>query len=737
MPSRRRAPTRAARRSDPRTADFARSKRAAAPRAIGKREWLILAAILAVAALLRIAHLAEATNKPDFRTPILDAEYNDYWARALATGDWTPPEPHPDPNIPDQPYFRPPGYPYFLAAIYKLSDGSYLAPRIAQSLLGLGACLLLFLIARQLFGQPAACIAAGLGAVYWGFIFFESELHEPALLVFLILLFTYALTNWARHPSWPRLAAVGLLLGFYAIVRPNILIVAPLLLIWCIWILKHYNRPLSGISRHAVILTAAALIPVLPVTIRNYVKGGEFVLISNNAGINLYIGNNPHASLVTPRIPEIQQIAARSSWNLFAWKDVVEGVGRIQQRPMSTSDVAAHFRDKAWTFIRENPGQALHNTWQRLLLILGPTEVSNSKVLHYEKRMSPILRWLPGFPLALSGFVLGSLLWLYDRRQRRPAGDTPHDTEPPPEQWRGPVLLAIVGLVFIYLLSFTPFLVAGRFRIPMVPLMLLPTAYTLAWIAERLRAADWRPATGGLATAVALFLLANVSYAEYEPDLGSWHLDRANAYHLAGRLDDAVSEYRLAADVNQNFPDTYAGLAAALAEQGRTDEAIQTYRRAIEIAPRAADLRRKFGLFLFQQSRYAEAADQYRTALDIAPTHAVTSYLLGLAESNAGRPSSAIEAYRRALQLDPALAQARVNLASLLTQAGRLDQAQRQLERALQSQPDLFEAHYNLASVRHKRGDLGGAVASLRRALEIDPGNQAALAALRTLQQNR
>src|SRR3990172_612772 len=86
-------------------------------------ELFILCGILGVGALLRFAYLGEIRGAPDFASPAIDAAFHDYWARGLVTSDWTTSAGRRDPQIPTTPYFRPPGYPYFLALIYLTSGG--------------------------------------------------------------------------------------------------------------------------------------------------------------------------------------------------------------------------------------------------------------------------------------------------------------------------------------------------------------------------------------------------------------------------------------------------------------------------------------------------------------------------------------------------------------------------------------------------------------------------------------
>ena len=117
--------------------------------------------ILVVGAGLRIAYLGEVRQLPDFRHPAVDAAFHDYWARGIAFGEWEPGERFDDPGVRTSPYFRPPGYAYFLAAIYAVGGNGYVTPRVVQAVLGLGSALLGFLFARRRFGRwPALLLAA-------------------------------------------------------------------------------------------------------------------------------------------------------------------------------------------------------------------------------------------------------------------------------------------------------------------------------------------------------------------------------------------------------------------------------------------------------------------------------------------------------------------------------------------------------------------------------------------------
>ena len=89
----------------------------------------------------------------------------------------------------------------------------------------------------------------------------------------------------------------------------------------------------------------------------------------------------------------------------------------------------------------------------------------------------------------------------------------------------------------------------------------------------------------------------------------------------AGRLSEAVAEYRLALDRNPNHVGALNNLGAALAGQGRTDEAIRSFERLIAVDPENADARANLGLAFAAAGAQARAATSFREALRLDPDH--------------------------------------------------------------------------------------------------------------------
>lgn len=196
-------------------------------------------------------------------------------------------------HVPDT--SRPPGYPFFLAAVYALFGHSIIAVKVLQSILDAAACVMILLIGERLFmrrvGVIAGCLAAGYPflVVYTGFMLSEG------LFIFLSTVFLYTLVRLRETFSLRWVAAAGLVLGVMNLTRPVTLLLPAALFGW-LWIEVGSTRRAGMI---AGLLTLWMLVPIIPWTVRNYLVTHSFILIDDHLWETLYAGNN-HAILHDP-----------------------------------------------------------------------------------------------------------------------------------------------------------------------------------------------------------------------------------------------------------------------------------------------------------------------------------------------------------------------------------------------------------------------------------------------------
>ncbi len=593
---------------DARPGGSARSWRASL--AITPGVLLVLAAILLLGAVLRGVYLTEIARQPDFKVPEVDADYHDYWARGLAFGSWTQRWGNPDPEIRTTPYFRPPGYPYFLALVYKLTGPGYVGPRVVQMLLGLVTSAGAFFLAAPIFGPAVGLVFAGMTATDWVFIFHEGELLDPALLCPLLLLLVYLLLRWAAKPR-PLLAlAAGILMGFIALIRPNALVLGPAVALWAWWILQRRRARARWTGNVAALFGGMAL-ALLPATIRNWSVAHEFVPISSNGGINLYMGNNGRADgLVRGTLPDIGELDT-----CYDWPQIVARVERKLGRPMSHAEVSAYFSRGALRFLLDHPLDSLGLAGRKTLFFWGPKELDDSKVVEAERQALGVLRWNPwSFSLVLALGLGGIILLMKERRARPPdrrAGEVSDQAQELTE-----LLLVIL---IVWFLSYLPFVITSRYRVPVIPFLMLFGAVFVMRVVGLLKKRNLAMAGRWAGLFVVLFLLAHLDPLRYQPSLARWHYERAIAYQRLGRRDEAVREYGETLQANPRHAAACNDLGTTLAQEGRMGEALVYFQRAVQSKPDDAVTRCNLAAAYEALGRPSDGRTQYEEALRIDP----------------------------------------------------------------------------------------------------------------------
>lgn len=583
--------------ADPRTeslpTDDSRTDRLA-PSPPARWEWWILGGILLLGFALRATYLVDLSHTPDFFFPKVDAEFHDYWARGAVSGDWRTRPAHDDPRIYETPYLRPPGYPLFLALVYWATGSSYVAARMVQMLLGLVNVVLAFGLARALFGRAAGLVSALLLATYWAFIYFEGELLAPVLLVFLLLAILHLAHLWAVRAGWVFALATGIAIGLFSVVRPNGLLFLPVVAGWMVWLCRKEGKKIRSTIQPLLALALGAALAIAPVTVRNAVVGRDTVLISANGGINLFLGNNEEANgQVASEIPGLGRFGT-----CFDYGPLVQNVEKEVGRPLQHSEVSRYFARRAMRYMAENPARTLALTARKALLFWGPAEITHNQVVHYDRVMSRVLAPLPGnFSWALSLFLFGATLFALDLRSRnRSQSATP----------------AVAGLalllVLTYFLSFLPFFCAARYRVPIIPVLLLFGSYGIVRVGGTIRRRESRPALVMLVAFGALFLLCSWQVVPYKPDLADWHLRRGASYCLIDDRQRGIWHLRRSLTLDWANDVGHHALAQALDWDEQWVEAIRHYREALRLAPGNPEIRTHLATAIRRAGHTTEAS---------------------------------------------------------------------------------------------------------------------------------
>lgn len=545
----------------------------------GPREWRTPALVFAVALALRLAHVWALRGSPYFQRPVLDA-FTYYWtARGLAAGE----------SWPEAVYWQPPGYPYFLALVLWLGGPGLLLPRLLQALLGAATAALTSAIGRSLFGSGVG-LAAGLTvAAYGPLVYFDGELLTPSLAVALQTAAMYCALRGKAERGAPAWLGAGLLGGLAAVVNATLLALLPVLAV--------------AARRRAGWLLLGAALAVAPVTLRNWQHGGELVLVSSNAGINFYLGNNPRYDATVGMRPG-------RDWQALVRAPRLHGV-------RGAGAASRFFADRVVDYVREDPVGFVRLQVRKVGLLLGGTEIPRNQEIYPAREWSPVLRLLLWKVSGLA-FPFGLLL---------PAAAVGVVAE-----WRRAPLLA--GAAAALGLAVLAFFVTARYRVVLVPLLAVFAAAGGRWWLGR-ATARWRVGTAVLA--LAAYAVANLGQGPM-PDRMNPDAEQGLAHWLERerRRDEAHAIYARLARESPGAFDAWYGLARLSAVLGRSDDVARALAAIRALEPEFLDTALLLARAAIDAGCWPEAAAYARRAVELGPREALAHTLLAEATRAAG-----------------------------------------------------------------------------------------------------
>jgi 4-amino-4-deoxy-L-arabinose transferase-like glycosyltransferase len=333
--------------------------------------------------------------------------------------------------------FNPPGLPFFLAVIYYVFGYNPQIACVFQAIISSLTCVIIYYIGKTVLNKKIGILSALITAFYPIFIIYSSFLMIETLFIFLLCLSIFYLLKVHEQPTAKNLLISGILLGLTTLTRNVIIIFTPFILIWMLWSSKERKKIFLRFAAVFVIM----MVVVSPWTIRNYKVHHEFVLVSPNDGVNLWMGNNPDANGKPPDYP-----------NNIKYLNISNQVQR--------NNIC---REKAFEFIRKNPSE---------FLILGAKKFAHFwgfllpffNCYLYDYFIHPIPSWLfmvlapltvLPYALVLPLAIFGIIFY---------------------QKWDKKASLLLL-LIFYYVILHSVVIASTRYHMPVVPFLIIFAAY--------------------------------------------------------------------------------------------------------------------------------------------------------------------------------------------------------------------------------------------------------------------
>ncbi|HXV28633.1 MAG TPA: glycosyltransferase family 39 protein [bacterium] len=295
--------------------------------------------------------------------------------------------------------YRPPLYPFFLAAVYQFAGHDYSAVRIVQAVLSAVTVFFIALWAYTLFGSASACAAALIAAVYppaYAYYFGCTAILSETLYTFFLTAVFLTLYHFFSKPSSGMAFLSGIFWGLSTLARPiplYLLMILPLVLLVC-------GYPLRRVIRYHLFAWMAAALVILPWTVRNYFVFKALIPVSTATGAALYSSNHPG--------PE-------DGFGSAFFRDVIlPEDARLKSKGMKENERSKYFSSKAMAFIRSQPLEFSRRILKKALLYMDPTHTE-----FIDDRREQKANW--GYILVLLGAVIAFIRMLQFPNERRAA----------------------------------------------------------------------------------------------------------------------------------------------------------------------------------------------------------------------------------------------------------------------------------------------------------------------------
>lgn len=578
--------------------------------------------VFAAVFLVRLVVLIRLASSPLLLPTGSDMHFYDEWAKQILHGHWTD----------HQAFYGLPLYPFLVAALYGAFGYGPFVPGFFQAGFEAGTAVLIYKITvRTMAGASGearkAANLAGLGAALAWCLFVPAQAYSAILMPAAGAVFVCWLLVWQILPkedplSSRRCLVCGVLIGFAAMGVATALFLIPLFLL-AILLRRDVKSQIASRMAAIGILLGGVFVGTSPCWIHNCLVARDPVFLSAHGGVNFWLGNNPEATGY-PRFPGLHAGQGQML------RDSIEQAEAGAGRPLKRSEVSEYWSSKAREFISAHPGAWLKLLARKAANFWNAFEYDDLGVIAILREhgvIFPGLRFAFAAVLGLSGAVFS---W------RRFPGS----------RW-------IVAAIALQFLAILPIFVTERYRLAVVPGLLVLAALGLGRLWDRLASGNYGQAA--LQLGVAGLSAWFVTLPRHDPSL--WALDAYNAGRFALETNNLpLAEHHLqrAHTLVPENAETNFALGNLRLAQGDSPAARTSYEAVLKIDAKHKGALNNLGVLALNENEPIEAVSYFQRALALEPRNAKTHYLIARALDLVGnRPDARTEA-ARAVELDPA-----------------------------------------------------------------------------------
>jgi hypothetical protein len=305
---------------------------------------------------------------------------------------------------------------------------------------------------------------------------------------------------------------------------------------------------------------------------------------------------------------------------------------RRMGRELSHAEASRYWTDETIDTIKSDPMRWIRLLARKTKLMWNGAEIADVVDIRFYRKSCPVLGLLFVPYSIISALSLIGLVLVIRGSQRRAVV----------------VIFAVAGLI-----SILPFFVNTRYRMPVIPILILSAAYCISWVTRSLSAGRWKGPVLALAATALLFSQTARPMVDINPSagytfLGNFHMERKEE-------EKAEKAFREAYRLDPERVETVINYARILKLRGAGKRSRELYARAFERWPEFPMLAVEYGSLLDAVGERGMARDAFRYAVSLQRKRdsVVACKLLSRIALSEGSVDEAIYWIEKALELVP------------------------------------------------------------------------------------
>ncbi|MHB8840408.1 MAG: ArnT family glycosyltransferase [Candidatus Aquicultor sp.] len=334
--------------------------------------------------------------------------------------------------------FYAPTYPFYLVALYYIFGFSTKVGVMSQMIMAVATIPLIYLLGMRLYGRVEGAIASLIYAVSPQIIHYNIILTSETLFFVLEICLSILIVGIFKkdRPSLWMLAVTGLVFGVTYLCRQTVIFL-PALIVLGLW-LRFKDNGYSWLLKSTGVFLVAAVLLIVPWTVRNYMVFGEPVFSTTTGPATLWWGT--YEDKGTPLVVLIER-----------YREGHAGKNEVQMSQMMTKEAIQRLKHMSGADIRG----LLH---QRVRRLFGFPKVFDLK----KQQMVTGLSYLVLTVLGIAGLLVASR-GKYERQL---------------------LMFTVVLTILLHMFTLSVF----RYLMPLVPFFGLGVANLLSYAATRIKA---------------------------------------------------------------------------------------------------------------------------------------------------------------------------------------------------------------------------------------------------------